>query len=124
MSKDTIIFELFINWKKPIILCEGVFDSIAIKRNAIPLLGKFPSRTLVKKVIQNQIEEVYIALDDDAKSDSIRLSGFLMNYGIKTHRISLKEKDPSEMGFKEFWKLLDNTREYSFSQSIKDRLYD
>jgi DNA primase len=124
MSKDTIIFELFINWKKPIILCEGVFDSIAIKRNAIPLLGKFPSKTLVKKVIQNRVKEVYIALDNDAKSDSIRLSGFLMDYGIKTHRISLKDKDPSEIGFKEFWKLLNNTNEYSFSQSIKDRLYD
>ena len=124
ISKDTIIFELFINWNKPIILCEGIFDAIAVKRNAIPLLGKFPSKALVKKVIQNQVKEVYIALDDDAKSDSIRLSSLLMDYGIKTHRISLKEKDPSEMGFKEFWKLLDNTNEYSFSQSIRDRLND
>ena len=124
MSKDIIIFELLINWKKPIILCEGVFDSIAIKRNAIPLLGKFPSKTLVKKIIQNRVKEVYVALDDDAKSDAIKLSSFLMNYGIKIHRISLKEKDPSEMGFKEFWKLLNDTNEYSFSQSVRDRLYD
>jgi len=28
------------------------------------------------------------------------------------------------MGFRKFWKLLDNTNEYSFSQSIRDRLYD
>ena len=124
IPKDTVVFELFINWNMPIILCEGVFDAIAIKRNAIPLLGKFLSKTLVKKIIQNQVKEVYIALDDDAKSDAIKLSNFLMNYGIKTYRLKLKEKDPSEMGFKKFWKLLNDTKEYSFFQSIKDRLYD
>ena len=124
IPKDTVIFELFINWDKEIILCEGVFDAIAIKRNAIPLLGKFPSKTLVKRIIQNRVKKVYIALDEDAKKDSIKLSKFLMNYGIKTFRINLKEKDPSEVGFKEFWKLLNETSEYSFSQSIKERLND
>ena len=124
MTKDTVIFELFINWKMPIILCEGVFDAIAIKRNVIPLLGKFPSKTLVKKIIKNKVKEVYIALDEDAKGDSIKLSKFFMDYGIKTYRIDLKEKDPSELGFEKFWKVLNGTKEYSFSQSIKDRLYD
>ena len=36
VSKDVVGFELFINWDEPIVLCEGVFDAIAIKRNAIP----------------------------------------------------------------------------------------
>jgi len=124
ISKDTIMFELLINWNKPIILCEGVFDAIAIKRNAIPLLGKFPSKTLVKKIIHTGVKEIYIALDEDAKSDSIKLSDFLINYGIKTYRINLKEKDPSEMGFKKFWELLNHTNEYSFSKSIRERLHD
>ena len=39
-SRDIIPFELFINWNIPLILCEGPFDAIAIKRNAVPLLGK------------------------------------------------------------------------------------
>ena len=42
MSKDTVCFEMFINWNEPIVLVEGVFDAIAIRNNAIPLLGKFP----------------------------------------------------------------------------------
>ena len=50
MSKDTVGFELFINWNEPIVLCEGVFDAIAIRNNAIPLLGKFLSKTLLKKI--------------------------------------------------------------------------
>jgi DNA primase len=53
MSKDTVCFEMFINWNEPIVLCEGVFDAIAIRRNVIPLLGKFPSKTLVTKTHQN-----------------------------------------------------------------------
>ena len=36
VSRDIIPFELFINWDLPIILCEGLFDAIAIKsRNLI-----------------------------------------------------------------------------------------
>lgn len=124
ISKDTIIFELFINWKMPIVLCEGVFDAIAIKRNAIPLLGKFPSKTLVKTIISNKVKKIFIALDEDAKSDSIKLSKFLMGYGIQTYRLDMRKKDPSELGFLNFWKLLNSTEEYSFTQSIKDRLSD
>ena len=40
VSKDIIGFDLLVNWDTPIILCEGVFDAIAIRRNAIPLFGK------------------------------------------------------------------------------------
>ena len=48
VPKDTVIFELYINWNMPIVLCEGVFDAIAIKRNAIPLLGKTVQDTLLR----------------------------------------------------------------------------
>jgi hypothetical protein len=39
-TKDIIGFEMYINWDLPVILCEGAFDAMAIKRNAIPLFGK------------------------------------------------------------------------------------
>ena len=50
-SRDIIPFELFINWDLPLVLCEGPFDAIAIKRNAIPLLGKNIQSNLMKKKI-------------------------------------------------------------------------
>ena len=50
VSKDVIGFELFINWDEPLILCEGVFDAIAVKRNAIPLFGKTIPKKLMKKI--------------------------------------------------------------------------
>ena len=39
-SKDIIGFDMLINFNLPLILCEGAFDAIALKRNAIPLFGK------------------------------------------------------------------------------------
>ena len=57
MSKDTVGFELFINWNEPIILCEGAFDAIAIRNNVIPLFGKFPSKTLVKRLVKKKVKK-------------------------------------------------------------------
>jgi len=51
VSRDIIPFELFINWNIPIILCEGPFDALAIKRNVIPLLGKNIQQNLRKKLV-------------------------------------------------------------------------
>jgi len=123
MSKDMIGFELYINWNEPIILCEGVFDAIAIRNNAIPLLGKFLSKTLLKKLAEKQPKEVYVALDTDAKKDSIKLVKFLMDSGINTYLLKMDGKDPSEIGFKNFWKIVQNTKQSKFSDIIKGRLY-
>ena len=123
MSKDTVGFELFINWNEPIVLCEGVFDAIAIRRNAIPLLGKFPSKTLVKRLVKKKVKKIYVALDEDARQDAIKLSKFLMDYGIKTYLLNMKDKDPSELGFTKFWEIVKNTKQSKFSDIIRGRLY-
>jgi len=123
MSKDTVCFELFINWKEPIILVEGVFDAISIRNNAIPLLGKFPSKTLVKRLVEKQVKQIYVALDEDARKDAIKLSKFLMDYGIETYLLNMKDKDPSELGFTKFWDIVKNTKQSKFSDIIKGRLY-
>ena len=123
MSKDTVCFELFINWKEPIVLCEGAFDAIAIRNNVIPLLGKFPSKTLVKRLVEKKVKKIYVALDEDAKKDAIKLSKFLMDYGIETYLLEMNGKDPSELGFKNFWKIVKDTKQSKFSDIIKGRLY-
>ena len=123
MSKDTVCFELLINWNEPIVLCEGMFEAIAIRRNAIPLLGKFPSKTLIKKIIEKNVKKVYVALDNDAVLDAVKLSKFLMDYGINTYLLEMKDKDPSELGFTKFWELLNSTKQSTFSDIIKGRLY-
>jgi DNA primase len=123
ISKDTVGFELFINWNEPIVLCEGIFDAIAIRNNAIPLFGKFPSKTLVKRLVEKRVKKVYVALDEDAKQDAVKLSKFLMDYGISTYLLEMNGKDPSELGFNEFWKIVKNTKQSKFSDIIRGRLY-
>ena len=123
MSKDTVGFELFINWKEPIVLCEGIFDAIAVRNNAIPLFGKFPSKTLVKRLVEKKVKRVYVALDEDAKKDAFKLVKFLMDSGIQTYLLEMKDKDPSELGFKRFWKIAEEAKPFKFSDVVKGRLY-
>ena len=107
VSKDIVVFELYINWKMPIVLCEGVFDAIAIKRNAIPLLGKTVSDSLLSKIIINKVPSVILALDMDASDTALKISQKLMQYGITVSKVTLKDKDPSEVGYKNMLKALD-----------------
>ena len=73
-SKDIIGFEMLINWNEPIILCEGAFDAITIKRNAIPLFGKIIQPVLQKKIIEEHVKDIYICLDSDAINNAIEIA--------------------------------------------------
>jgi len=71
VSRDIVAFELFINWDLPIILCEGPFDALAIKRNVIPLFGKNIQPSLMKKLVESKVQKIYIALDNDAVKQAL-----------------------------------------------------
>ena len=122
VSKDVIGFDLFINWDEPIILCEGVFDAIAIRRNAIPLFGKTIPKSLMKKIYEKQTKQIYILLDSDAISDSIKMTDNLMKNGINVYYVNLSEEDPSDMGFKKVINLIKKTKQTSFSDLMRMRL--
>ncbi len=109
MSKDVVPFELFINWSSPLILVEGMFDALAVKRNAIPLLGKHIQRELMKKIVTSEVKKIYIALDQDAQKDALKFCEQLLNEGKEVYLVNMQEKDPSEMGFSEVTKLIQET---------------
>jgi len=73
-AKDVIGFELYINWDAPIILVEGIFDALTIKRNVIPLFGKVIHGKLMEKLVKSSVNRIYIALDADARRDAIPLN--------------------------------------------------
>jgi DNA primase len=122
VSKDIIPFELFINWESPIILCEGPFDAMAIKRNAIPLLGKHIQNNLMKKIVTSKVEQIYIALDKDAQKDALDFCEVFMNEGKEVHLIDMEDKDPSEMGFKSFLNLLHKSTPLTLSGLLSRKL--
>ena len=121
-SKDIIFFENLINWDQPIILCEGVFDAMAIKRNAIPILGKSISTSLYKKIITGKVKDIYIALDTDAKDRALEVGEKFLNQGKRVFLIDLPDKDPSEMGFKAFTEHIQTARELDLSSLMMHKL--
>ena len=121
-TKNIIGFDLFINWDEPIILCEGVFDAMAFKRNAIPLFGKTVMSKLYKKIIERRVKIIYLALDKDAIKDAIKISDNFINNGIEIKMMRFKEKDPSEIGFKNLLPLMNKTEKIKFSDLMKLKL--
>ena len=108
-SRDIIPFEMFINWDLPLVLCEGPFDAIAIKRNAIPLLGKNIQSNLMKKIVTSTVRKIYIALDQDARKQALNFAEKFINEGKEVYLVELEGKDPSEMGFSQFTNLIQKT---------------
>ena len=121
-TKNIIGFDLFINWDEPIILCEGVFDAMAFKRNAIPLFGKNVMSNLQKKIIESKVKVIYLALDNDALEDTIKISEYFINNGIDVRMMKFKEKDPSEIGFESLLYLINKTTKTKFSDLMRLKL--
>ena len=121
-SKDIIGFDLFINWDEPIILCEGVFDAMAFKRNAIPLFGKTVMKSLQKKIIDFGVKTIYLALDNDAITDAVNISENFINNGIDIRMMQFKEKDPNETGFESLLYLINKTTKTKFSDLMRLKL--
>ena len=122
ISKNVTIFENQINWQKPITLCEGVFDAMSIKRNAIPLLGKFIPKTLMDNIYKKGVKEIKILLDKDAQSQALYYVNYFMNNGITVTNILPTEKDAGDMGFTKVNKILKQTKKSGFEDIISQKL--
>ena len=122
VSRDIIPNEHLVNWNVPVILCEGLFDAIAIKRNAIPLLGKNIQNNLMKKLVTSLVNKIYIALDRDAIKQALKFCEMLMAEGKEVYLVDLQDKDPSEMGFSSFTKLIQKTQPLTYSNLMEKKL--
>lgn len=123
VSKDIVPFENLINWNVPVVLCEGVFDAIAVKRNAIPLLGKTMSQSLLRKLALNKVKDVYIALDRDALKNALTISDQLLSMGKVVYLVDMQDKDPSSMGFHAFTEHIQTAEEINLSKIMEYKLY-
>ena len=122
VSKNVTIFENQINWKEPITLTEGVFDAMAVKRNAIPLLGKFIPKTLMDSIYKNGVKKISVILDKDAQEQAMYYLNYFMNNGITVTNVLPTEKDASDMGFSKINKKLKTSESTGFSDIISQKL--
>jgi DNA primase len=120
--KNIIGFELFINWNLPIVLVEGSFDAMAVRRNAIPLFGKTISEQLRMRIIERHVKDIYICLDKDAQVQALEHAEEFMNNGINVYFVNLQEKDPSEIGFETMCKVIADTKPLTFLDLIQYKL--
>lgn len=122
ISKNIICFESQVNWNEPIILCEGVFDAITIKRNAIPLLGKFPSKQLVEKIFMSGVSNIIISLDNDAMNEALKAAEYFRKNGINVRMMYLKDKDAADMGYENFYEELKKTKEFDTEELLLNKI--
>jgi DNA primase len=122
VSKNVVVFEEQINWNEPIVLVEGVFDAISVRRNAIPMLGKFLPKKLEVKLLENQVKNVYILLDDDARTEALQLEQKLKSFGMNVSQVSVSGGDAGELGFQKTWEFINNAKQSTFKDFIQSRL--
>jgi len=120
--KNIVGFELFVNWEEPILLVEGALDAISTKINSIPLFGKTIMNALKRRILEKKVKTLYVALDNDALKDSMKIVEELMSEGINVHMIKMTEKDPNDLGYEKFTDIKNLTEETSFKELIKYKL--
>ena len=121
-AKDVIGFELYINWDAPIILVEGMFDALTIKRNVIPLFGKVIHGKLMEKLVKSSVDRIYIALDQDARRDALKQAEMLMSYGKEIYLVEMESKDANEIGFENFLNNIEQTQPLNFQSLLEKKL--
>ena len=121
-SMDLVGFECFINYREPLNLCEGVFDALAIRNNAIPLFGKYPSRKLRESMLLNRTRRVNMILDNDAMEDAIKNCKMMMRLGIDVYLVELDKKDPSALGFERTHECIRHARQFTEDDLMKHAL--
>jgi hypothetical protein len=103
-------------------LCEGVFDAIAIRNNAVPLFGKYPSKKLRESMLVNGTKRVNMILDNDAMEDSIKNCEMMMGLGIDVYLVELNGKDPAVLGFEKIHELIRNAAPFDRDNLLKYEL--
>lgn len=118
-SKNVVGFDNQINWNYPIILVEGFFDAMATKRNSIPLIGKTLSKKLQQKIIHKGVNDIYLALDDDALKETIKIAERFMKEGVNVWLVDLSGKDPSVIGTSTMSKLIKDAKPLTFVELMQ-----
>ena len=121
VPKGEIIFnELCVDFTKPAILVEGVFDAIVAGENSIPILGSTlrEDSRLFQKIIENN-STVYMALDPDAINKTNSIIEKLLRYGLKVYIIDIGGfKDVGEMTKEEFATRKENATQIADNLSL------
>jgi hypothetical protein len=123
-KKDIIFNEIYLNWKKPIKICEGPFDMVKLGDNTTCLLGSEldeDSKLFQEILLQNP--DVILCLDNDMRLKSQNIARTLSEYGIHVKVLDLdQEHDPGGMNREQLKEKLELSSEYSWNNLIKEKI--
>jgi hypothetical protein len=80
------------------------------------------SKKLTKRLLNNDVKNIYLALDSDALKSTLKIAGDILQSGKELHVIKLDGKDPSDMGFENFTELVQQSQEFTFSDLFSLKL--
>jgi hypothetical protein len=63
----------------------------------------------MNKIATSIVKKIYIALDTDAMKQALNFTEYFINQGKEVYLVDLDGKDPSDMGFTNFTKLIQKT---------------
>ena len=76
----------------------------------------------MKKIVTSVVDKIYIALDRDAIKQALNFCERLMAEGKEVYLVDLQDKDPSEMGFENFTKLIQKTAPLTYYNLMEHKL--
>lgn len=127
-DKTSIVFnELFVDWSRRLVICEGPFDYVKCGDNAVPLLGSsLNEESRLFNMITLHSTPVAVALDEELKNSTTqRVARKLVEYDIDVVIVDITgHGDPGEMTRKEFTHRLAQARAYSWKGALLGRLQD
>ena len=93
-TKDIIFNEIMIDWDEPVIIVEGVFDSIVAGTQAIPILGStLRTQSRLFQALAMNDTPVYIALDQDAEKKASWMIKKMVEYDMEVLKIDTSSSE-------------------------------
>jgi len=126
-TKNNIIFNhLYLDFLKPIVLVEGVFDAVKSGLNSVPLLGStlLENSILLSEIVKNDTT-VYLALDSDANKKIQKLIELFLKYDIELYAVDIRTtnyEDVGEMTSQEFEELKLRSKRITTESYITDKI--
>lgn len=112
-KKDIIFNEHQLDWNSPIVIVEGIFDSVKAGQNSVPILGSWLDQSyhLFREIVDRKAD-VIICLDPDAKEKEVKIAKKFLEYGINVKTISHISTDLGDLDKKEVKNLIDNAKPF------------
>lgn len=109
--------------RSPVALCEGPFDAFSIMKvtgiPAIPLLGKQLHAYTRSYLREQNISEVYVCLDPDARKEQMSIAQVLVPEKIDVLFVDLEEGDPNSIAPEKLYAAFKNAA-YRAADELSD----